>query len=325
MVALDSLEPCPVQPRINHSMRLIDQLADSMEAGRHQPLLEVEPLQEESDRYQIVCGEQRWRAARQAGLSEVLVRVLPPLSYLDRLRKQLEENRLRGALDPVEAAHAILGFRVLLQIERAEALLDQAGVRHQPLEAKRIRERADFQPHLEELQQLLVETGTHVLRSGGEAVCGPLSAWSETERALGISEASRKQKVGILRLPSELQEEVRQLPAEHAIQISRLDNSEQQAALVKEAPGLTHRQVRTAVDRLRGDRQLTVEQALQDERGVAEDGGPLGFENQLLVLADLCRQLARRLGYLQARLTAKQRQRVSDLLGDLRLAMDSFE
>src|SRR5205807_2538536 len=54
-----------------------------------------------------VCGEQRWRAARAAGMAEVLVRVHPPLRYLERLEKQREENRLRSDLDPVEEAHCI--------------------------------------------------------------------------------------------------------------------------------------------------------------------------------------------------------------------------
>ena len=116
VVPLGHLVACPVQPRLNVSMRLVEQLAGSMEAGRHQPLLEVESLLEQPGRYQIVCGEQRWRAALQAGMPSVLVRVLPRLTYLDRLRKQLEENRLRAALDPVEEAHAIVLTRTLLEI-----------------------------------------------------------------------------------------------------------------------------------------------------------------------------------------------------------------
>lgn len=37
------IEPCPIQPRVNISMDLVDKLSASMKAGRHQPLLEVEP------------------------------------------------------------------------------------------------------------------------------------------------------------------------------------------------------------------------------------------------------------------------------------------
>src|SRR5207244_3797179 len=138
----------------------------------------------------------------------------------------------------------------------------------------------------------------------------PLSPWRETERALGISEAARKQKVGILRLPPELQEEVRDLPAEHAIQISRLESGVRQAALVERAPVLTHRQVQTAVDRLRRDPELSVEAALEEEE-VEGEPRPLGFQSQLPALADLCRQLARRLGYLRSRLGPEEREQVA--------------
>jgi ParB-like chromosome segregation protein Spo0J len=295
-----------------------------MQAGRHQPLLEVEPLEGQPERYQIVCGEQRWRAARQAGLQQVLVRVLPRLSYLERFRKQLEENRLRSSLDPVEEAHAILQTKVLLDIARAEALLTEAGINFVSLESRRIDDRGEFQHHLEGLRQQLLESGVHVVRSADGPICGSLAPWRETERALGISEAARKQKVGILRLPPELQEEVRDLPAEHAIQISRLESCEHQAALVERAPELTHRQVQTAVNRLRRDPELNVEAALE-EKDIEEERGPLGFQNQLPALADLCRQLARRLGYLRSRLSAEEWEQVSGLVADLRQVLDRFK
>ncbi len=324
LVSLDRLQPCAIQPRVNISVPLVAELARSMRAGRHQPLLEVEPLEGEPEHFQIVCGEQRWRAACQAGLKHILVRVLPRLSYVERLRKQLEENRVRSALDPIEEAHAILQTKTLLDIARAEAMLEQARIRFVPLESKRIEDRDQFQRHLEGLKRRLLESGVHVLRSAQGLVCAPLSPWRETERALGISEAARKQKMGILRLPPELQEGVRDLPAEHAIQISRLESGERQAALVERARGLSHRQVQTAVDRLRRDLELSVEAALEKEETGAEPG-PLSFQNQLPMLADLCRQLARRLSYLRSRLTDEQREQVSGLLADLRQALDGFE
>jgi hypothetical protein len=324
VVSVDVLQPCAIQPRVNISVPLIEELVGSMQAGRHQPLLEVEPLDDHQERFQIVCGEQRWRAARQAGLQQVLVRVLPRLTYLERLRKQLEENRLRSALDPVEEAHAILQTKTLLDIARAEVLLSDAEVEFVPLEAKCVDEREEFGRHLEGLRRLLLASNLHVVRSAAGPVCGFLSPWRETERALGISEAARKQKVAILRLPRELQEEVRDLPAEHAIQISRLRNDERQAALVEWAPELTHRQVHTAVDRLRRDPELSVEAALEQE-GADEEPRPLRFQSQLPALADLCRQLARRLGYLRARLSAEERQQVSALLADLHQVLDGFE
>jgi len=324
-VSVDSLTPCVLQPRLNISMRLVAELADSMEAGRHQPLIEVEPLADQPGRYQIVCGEQRWRAARQAGLREVTVRVLPPLSHRERLGKQLEENRLRSNLDVVEEGAAILRMKTLADISIAERLLREANVAFEPLDSRRITDRDDFQRHLTGLKRLLIDSGVHVVRIADQIQCGPLSPWRETERALGISEAARKQKVGVLRLPPELQEEVRQLPAEHAIQISRLSDREQQEELVRQASELTHRQVRAAVDRLRSDPRLGVDQVLAVEAIQTGGADPLGFERQLAILADLSRQLVRRLSLLRSRLEPEQRSQVRALLVDLRRQTEEFE
>jgi Spy/CpxP family protein refolding chaperone len=316
-------------------MRLIEGLADSMSAGRHQPLLEVEPLANQPDRYQIVIGEQRWRAARRAGAQTIEARILPPLTYVDRLRKQWEENRLRAGLDPVEEAAAILRFKILADIAAAEGLLREAGVPCQSLEAKSITEREAFESHLGELKELLVAREIHVVRTAGGPVCGLLTLWRETEHALGISEAARKQKVGILRLPADLQDQVRELPAEHAIQISRLEDREQQEGLVQRGSQLTHLQVRAAVNRLRQNPELTVDQALKQDQPPSSEGegltaaghagDPLEFHTQLAALADVGRQLVRRLGYLRRlRLTDEERDQVRDLLADLRRATQEF-
>ncbi len=107
LVAVDRVQPCPIQPRVTFPVDLIEQLASSMRAGRHQPLLEVEPAPGAPVRYQIVCGEQRWRAARAAGLTEVLVRLHRPLGYLERLEKQYQGNRLRADLVAVDESHCL--------------------------------------------------------------------------------------------------------------------------------------------------------------------------------------------------------------------------
>jgi hypothetical protein len=96
-------------------------------------------------------------------------------------------------------------------------------------------------------------------RAGGRSpdgpLCGPLAPWRETERALGISEASRSRRWA----------------------------------------------------------------------GIEAEPGPLGFQSQLPALADLCRQLARRLGYLRSRLSSDEREQVAGLLADLRQILDGFQ
>jgi ParB-like chromosome segregation protein Spo0J len=325
VVAIDQVQSCPIQPRVNFSVDLIEQLSSSMRAGRHQPLIEVEPAPGEPGRYQIVCGEQRWRAARAAGMSEILVRLHRPLGYLERLEKQYEENRLRADLDPVEEAACILLDRTIRSVATAERLLRDALVPFQPLDDKRVTRREEFGEHLQELRALLVTHKVHVVRSAdGRLLPGPLSPWRETEQALGVSESARKAKVGILRLDPELQEEVRRLPAEHAIQISRLPDRERQAELVARATDLTHDQVHAAVDRLRQDPDLTVSAALAVPE-VGEKGGPAGFNDPLADLADLGRQLLRTLANLRARLSVQERRQVSAVLAGIRQAIVAFE
>src|SRR5690348_12369563 len=207
VVPVDLIQPCPIQPRVNVSLDLVGKLSGSMKAGRHQPLLEVEPAPGIPSRYQIIFGEQRWRAAKAAGLLEILVRIHPHLGYLERLEKQYEENRLRADLDLVEEAHCILLDKTIRDIAVAEQLLRDSLVPFQPLDERRILHRQEFTEHLDGLRKLLVKHKTHTVKSAdGQPIAGPLAHWRQTEQALGISESQRKAKVGVLRLaPEELE------------------------------------------------------------------------------------------------------------------------
>jgi len=315
VVPVDLIEPCPIQPRVNVSVEFVDKLSSSIKAGRHQPLLEVEPAPGHRGKYQIVFGEQRWRAAKAAGLLEILVRIHPHLGYLERLEKQYEENRLRADLDLVEEAHCILLDKTIRDIAVAEQLLRDSLVPFQPLDERRILHREEFAEHLDGLRKLLVRHTTHTVKGAdGKPIAGPLSHWRESERALGISESQRKAKVGVLRLDPEELERVRSLTQEHAVQISRVPDKEQRAELIQRAPELTHRQVHRVVDRLRADRELDVDGALA---GDPERTEPVTFESRLEAIADLCRQLARSLRNLAREITPDQHELVSGLIGGL--------
>jgi ParB-like chromosome segregation protein Spo0J len=320
VVPVHLIQPCPIQPRVNVSVEFVEKLSGSIKAGRHQPLLEVEPGPGQRGSYQIVCGEQRWRAAKAAGLLEILVRIHPHLGYLERLEKQYEENRLRADLDLVEEAHCILLDKTIRDIVVAEQLLIDSLVPFQPLDERRILHREEFVEHLVGLRTLLVKHKTHTVKGAdGNPAAGPLSPWRESEQALGISESQRKAKLGVLRLGPELLDKLRELPAEHAIQISRLRDADHQAELVQRACELTHRQVHRVVDRLLHDPDLDVARLVETElRGKrAASADPLTFDEQLQVLADLCRQLARALRNLTREITSEERDLVSGLLAGL--------
>lgn len=101
-VPIDSLAPNPLQPRKRFAPETLDELAASMRStGVLQPLV-VRPR---GDRYEILVGERRWRAARQAGLARVpaLVR---EASDAEALQLALVENLLREDLNPLEEAEA---------------------------------------------------------------------------------------------------------------------------------------------------------------------------------------------------------------------------
>ena len=316
LMPVDQIHPSPLQPRNSVSMDLVRKLAESMRAGRHLPILEVEPDQQDPVKYQIVCGEQRWRAAKEAGLERVLVRIHRQLDYLTRLQKQYEENRLRADLSPFEDAQLVLTVKTLRDIAAAERLLQDGAVAFTPLADRRVTSAASLTEHLESLKKLLLEHRLHVLKTGDGPVVAPLSPWRETEHALGISDATRKAKLSVLRLEPEVRAETNALPARHAPLIARIEGRQRRVELVERAPQLTHRQLLATVRRLRADPDLNVEDAVAG-KAPAPDTDPLAFENQLAGLADLCRQLARLLANLRPRVTAEEREHVCGVLAGL--------
>ena len=150
-----------------------------------------------------------------------------------------------------------------------------------------------------------------------------LSAWRDTESALGISEAARKRKLSVLRLEPDILADANALPANHAPLIAQVEDRERRAELVEQAPYLTNRQLQTAVRRLRSDSNLTVEAALAKRPEVG--GDPLAFETQLSLLADLCRQVVRLLGNLWPRVSEAERDEARSLLSGLVQALHEFE
>ena len=96
------------QPRT--SFDNLDVLVDSVrQFGLLQPIL-VRPVAGESEAYEIVAGERRWRAAQKAQLHEVPV-VIRSLDDLDTLQLALVENLQRADLSAIDEAQ---GYRRLI-------------------------------------------------------------------------------------------------------------------------------------------------------------------------------------------------------------------
>ena len=132
LVPPDRLTPDPRQPRKEFTPEALEQLAHSLkERGQLQPIrVRWDAAME---RWVIIAGERRWRAAVQAGLPTIAaVEATGPLTDDEILEDQLIENCLREDLKPVEQAkayQALLSGRGLSQRQLAERLrISQATI-----------------------------------------------------------------------------------------------------------------------------------------------------------------------------------------------------
>ena len=104
-VPIEMLQPGRFQPRRRFDEQEIQGLVDSIRAnGILQPIL-VRRLPESPDKFEIVAGERRWRAAQKASLHEVPV-IVKELTDEDTLEISLVENLQRQDLNAIEEAEA---------------------------------------------------------------------------------------------------------------------------------------------------------------------------------------------------------------------------
>ena len=102
MVKISLVEPNRSQPRKTFDKESLDELTKSVKQyGVLQPIL----VKKNGDRYEIVAGERRWRAAQAAGLAEIPVVVR---DYDEQRAKEISiiENIQRTDLNPIEEALA---------------------------------------------------------------------------------------------------------------------------------------------------------------------------------------------------------------------------
>jgi len=119
---LDLLQRGKYQPRVDMRPESLSELADSIKSrGLVQPIL-VRPLPErapgESQRYEIIAGERRWRAAQMAGIADIpaIIRDVPDEAAV---AISLIENIQREDLNPLEEARALA------------RLIEEFGLTHQ--------------------------------------------------------------------------------------------------------------------------------------------------------------------------------------------------
>ena len=106
-IPVELLQRGEYQPRLDMRQDTLEELAKSIQMqGVVQPIV-ARPLRREghTQRYEIVAGERRWRAAQMAGLQEIpaVVRVIPDEAAI---AMSLIENIQREDLNPLEEARA---------------------------------------------------------------------------------------------------------------------------------------------------------------------------------------------------------------------------
>jgi ParB family chromosome partitioning protein len=105
---IELIDPSALQPRVHFDDAKLEELAQSIRAnGVVQPLL----MRPKGDRFELIAGERRWRAAQLAGLTKVPA-VLRDVSDDKILELALIENIQREDLNPIEEA---LAYKKLIE------------------------------------------------------------------------------------------------------------------------------------------------------------------------------------------------------------------
>jgi ParB family chromosome partitioning protein len=155
IVQVDHIEPNPEQPRLVFEQAALDELAASIrEHGVLQPIL-VRPLGPNT--YQIVAGERRWRASRQAGL-DTIPALIEDIDDDTALEIAIIENLQREDLTPLDEA-AMYDRMVHEHGYSIRKLADKLGKDKGYLE-NRLR-LADAPPEIRELVSLRKDSLSH--------------------------------------------------------------------------------------------------------------------------------------------------------------------
>jgi ParB family chromosome partitioning protein len=190
-IDIDLISPNPDQPRTRFAEKALDELAQSITAnGIVQPIV----VRRRGERYEIVAGERRWRAAQRAGLRKIPAAV-KEVSDEKLLELALIENIQREELNPIEEARA---FR---------KLIDTIGLTQEKVAERVGKERSLIATSMRllklpgDIQRLIEETklsaghGRALLMVDDEAVQKRI-ARSIIEGSLSVREAERVIKRG---------------------------------------------------------------------------------------------------------------------------------
>lgn len=193
------------QPRVDMRQDSLEQLADSIKAqGIVQPIV-VRPVGKRGDiqRYEIIAGERRWRAAQLAGLATIpaVIRDVPDKSAI---AMALIENIQREDLNPLEEARALDRLIREFDLTHAEAAKAVGRSRASVSNLLRLQDlSAKVKPLLEDRQiemgharaLLALSNAAEQYKAARKVVKNELSV-RDTEKLIKRMLAGSKQKTG---------------------------------------------------------------------------------------------------------------------------------
>ena len=214
------------QPRVDMRQDSLEELAESIKAqGVVQPIV-ARPISKKDgiQRYEIIAGERRWRAAQMAGLAEIpaVIRDVPDESAI---AMALIENIQRENLNPLEEARALDRLIREFDLTHAEAAKAVGRSRASVSNLLRLQDLSDkVKPMLEDRQLemgharalLAISNATQQLDAARQVVKKGLSV-RETEKLIrrildgGSSKPAKKtpaQNADIRRLEIEVSEKL---------------------------------------------------------------------------------------------------------------------
>ena len=147
-VDVDLIDPGSEQPRTRFDEEALERLTVSIkEHGVVQPVL----VRRRGNRFELIAGERRWRAAQKAGISKIPV-VVRDVADADLLEIALTENVQREDLNPIEEAQAY------------QKLIERVGLTQEALGARFGRDRSYITNYLRLLR--LPEDVQHLVEEG---------------------------------------------------------------------------------------------------------------------------------------------------------------
>ena len=237
MMKINDVEPNRDQPRKHFEEDALLELADSIKQfGILQPLI----VQKRNDYYEIIAGERRWRAARQAGLEDIPAMVLEAEED-EVMELALIENLQRQDLNPIEEA------------EGYERLMKQFGLTQEQVAKRVVKSRSAV---ANALRLLALPTEVRTMVSEGEISGGHARAVLAVNEADKRVEAAR-QMVGLsVRQSEALAKRMNKKPVEKPEQSPEV-SVDYIAELEKELEGVLGRKI--SIQQGKHSGQLTLE------------------------------------------------------------------